>query len=155
MNFRVAMDCYILKGDKVLLIHRKPNLEKFPNFYMGPGGSVEDNETVIDACEREVEEETGLDIENIKLRVVGVHSHPYRNEVWLVFIFIADYHAGTERPSDEGTLEWVDIKDVPRKEKIFPDLKFYWPYIFKKENRIRYGYMLYPQSGLISKHEII
>lgn len=149
------MDCYIKRENKVLLIHRRADLEKFPNFYMGPGGSVEDNETVIDACEREVEEETGLDIENVKLRIVGVHSHPYRNEAWIVFIFIADYNAGVERASHEGELEWVKIAEVPKLENIFPDLKFYWPYVFKKENRIRYGYMLYPQPGLISRHEII
>ena len=80
MNYRVAMDCYIRRGDEVLLIKRKPDLEKFPDFCMGPGGGVEDNETVITACEREVEEETGLDIENVKLRIVGNHSHLYKNE---------------------------------------------------------------------------
>lgn len=148
------MDCYIRKGGEVLLIHRSPDLEKFPSFYMGPGGSVEDNETVISACEREVEEETGLDIENVKLRIVGVHSHPYRDEVWVVFIFIADYKSGGEKASHEGNLEWVKMSEVPNLENIFPDLKYYWSYVFKKEERIRYGYMLYPESGIISRHEI-
>lgn len=155
MTFRVAMDCFILRGDEVLLIHRKPDLEKFPNFYMGPGGSVEDTETVIAACEREVEEETGLDIENIKLRIVGVHNLLYRQEVWLIFIFIADYKAGVERPCHEGDLEWVKIPQVPKIKGLYPDLKFYWPYIFKDESRIRYGYMLYPKADVISNHEII
>jgi 8-oxo-dGTP diphosphatase len=155
MNFCPAIDCYIRRGDKVLLIHRKPDLEKFPGYYMGPGGSVEDNETVLKACEREVEEETGLNIENIKLRIIGVHNHPYRNEVWLVFIFIADYKSGIEKPSHEGELEWVKISEATKLGKIFPDLKYYWPYVFKKENKIRYGYMLYTESGVISKYEVI
>ncbi|MFC1727773.1 NUDIX domain-containing protein [Patescibacteria group bacterium] len=154
MKFKVAMDCYIKKDNEVLLIHRKPDLEKFPDFYMGPGGAVEEDETVIRACEREVEEETGLDIENVKLRIVGTHAHPYRDEVWVVFIFIADYKSGTERASHEGDLEWVKISEVPKLKKIFPDLKYYWPYVFKSENQVRYGYMLYPKSGVISKHEI-
>lgn len=149
------MDCYIKKRNEVLLIHRKLSLKKFPGCYMGPGGSVEDNETVVRACEREVEEETGLDIENIKLRIVGVHNHVYRDEVWLVFIFIADYKSGVEKPSHEGDLEWVKITEVTKLESIFPDLKYYWPYVFKRENRIRYGYMLYTKPGVISKYEII
>jgi 8-oxo-dGTP diphosphatase len=155
MKYRVAMDCYIKRDDEVLLIKRKPDLEKFPDFYMGPGGSVEDNETVITACEREVEEETGLDIENVKLRIIGNHSHPYRDEIWIVFIFTADYKTGKEKPNHEGDLEWVKISEVTKLDKIFPDLKHYWKYVFKNENRIRYGYMLYEKPGEVAKHEII
>lgn len=155
MQYRVAMDCYIKKGDEVLLIKRKPDLEKFPDFYMGPGGSVENNETVVKACEREVEEETGLNIENVKLRIVGTHFHPYRDELWVVFIFTADYIEGTPKASHEGDLEWVKISEVTKLDKIFPDLKYYWEYIFKDEERIRYGYMLYSKPGELSEHQII
>ena len=39
-----------------------------------PGGAVESGETVAEACEREVLEETGLSV-RVK-RLVGVYSHP-------------------------------------------------------------------------------
>jgi len=71
------------------------------------------------------------------------------------FRVAADYKSGFERPSPEGNLEWIKIAEVSKLEDIFPDLKYYWSYIFKKEERIRYGYMLYPKPGIISEHKIL
>ena len=50
----------VLKGDKVLLMHRVKNGDEYYTF---PGGSVEENETIESAVLREILEETTLKVE--------------------------------------------------------------------------------------------
>jgi ADP-ribose pyrophosphatase YjhB (NUDIX family) len=56
-------------GGRVLLQRRSDN-----GFWNLPGGGVELGESVAAACAREVREETGLEVE--VLRLVGVYSDP-------------------------------------------------------------------------------
>lgn len=72
----VTIDAIILneKGE-VLLIKRKN--EPFKGFWALPGGFVEYGEMVENAVLREVKEETGLDVEIIKL--FNVYSDPKRD----------------------------------------------------------------------------
>ena len=57
MNPRVT--AIILRGRQLLLIHR---IKEGRDYFVLPGGSVEDGETLISACMREIAEETGLDV---------------------------------------------------------------------------------------------
>jgi 8-oxo-dGTP pyrophosphatase MutT (NUDIX family) len=54
---------------RILLTRRADNGQ-----WCMPGGAVESGESVAEACEREVYEETGLNV-RVK-RLVGVYSHP-------------------------------------------------------------------------------
>lgn len=71
----LAVDAIILLNGKVVLIKRKN--PPFENCYALPGGFVEKGETAEHALVREAKEETGLDINIIKL--VGVYSEPNRD----------------------------------------------------------------------------
>jgi ADP-ribose pyrophosphatase YjhB (NUDIX family) len=56
----------IIKNKSLLLIHRqKPEKD----YYVLPGGSIEDGETTEQACIREVREETGLEVLRLELLV--------------------------------------------------------------------------------------
>ena len=66
-----------------------------------PGGALEPGERIADALRREVREETGLDVEPIRLS--GVYQNMALGPVALVFL--CRRTGGTERDSDE-TSEW-------------------------------------------------
>jgi len=71
----LTVDALILYDGKLVLIRRlNPPYE---NDFALPGGFVEVGETVEAAAVREAKEETGLDIELIKL--LGVYSEPSRD----------------------------------------------------------------------------
>ena len=73
----LTVDCVVFNVDGVVLIRRR--FEPFKGWYALPGGFVEIGESVELACTREMKEETGLEIDNSVLRLIGVYSDPSRD----------------------------------------------------------------------------
>lgn len=71
----LTVDAIIVYEGKLVLIRRMN--PPYENQFALPGGFVEVGETVEEAAVREAKEETGLDIELIKL--LGVYSEPSRD----------------------------------------------------------------------------
>jgi 8-oxo-dGTP diphosphatase len=75
-----------------------------------PGGQVEEGETLTDALEREILEETGV-VATVK-SLVGLYSN-LRTSPILMADFICEYISGQVRESAESLkVEWVDKQDV-------------------------------------------
>jgi 8-oxo-dGTP diphosphatase len=106
----LTTDCVVFDDrGRVLLIRRK-----FPPFeggYALPGGFVEVGERTEDACRRELSEETGLEVGD--LRLVGVYSDPGRDPrghtcsvVYLARIASAEPKAGDDAAAAEWVADW-------------------------------------------------
>ena len=74
MVIRPGVTAVILGPAGVLLQKREDN-----GLWGLPGGSVEPGESVTEALVREVREETGLDVE--RLRLIGVYSAPEHHQI--------------------------------------------------------------------------
>ncbi|MFO7651864.1 MAG: NUDIX hydrolase [bacterium] len=70
---RIGADCIITVGGRVVLIERRNP----PPGWALPGGFVDEGETVEAAVRREMMEETGLELD--KLKLFGVYSDPRRD----------------------------------------------------------------------------
>ncbi len=79
-----------------------------------PGGHIEAGESIVDSTVREVKEETGLDITNLKLAGVKNWYNPQRNERSIVYLFEARAFSGTltER-GEEGEMAWFPLNAIP------------------------------------------
>lgn len=99
------------QGEKLVLIKRKN--PPYEDMFALPGGFVEIGETVEEAVIREAKEETGLDIEVIRL--LGVYSDPKRDprghtiSIGFIAIGSGDLKAG----DDAADIELFDIDKVP------------------------------------------
>lgn len=104
---------FVQHSGHVLLLRGAPDKAIWPNLLNGVGGHVEADEDVYTAARREISEETGLDIDD--LRLCGIINIPVAQPHTGVMLFVFTAHARTEdvRPSDEGTLEWVPCDHLP------------------------------------------
>lgn len=112
--------CFVLNGDDVLLMKRAPTRRVFPNRYNGVGGHVERDEDVLTSARREVLEETGLTVRDLRLRAVhNIDAGQTSGIMLFVFTAWADDRAFVD--SDEGTLHWVN-RDAVRTLDLVDDL---------------------------------
>lgn len=66
----VVSNVFIRKDGKYLLIKRSNNKKYAPGKIHPFGGKIGDNENPYDGAVREVKEETGVDIKNLKLEAL-------------------------------------------------------------------------------------
>src|SRR5688500_8879911 len=62
--------CFVFHGDEILLMKRGPHKKIFPNQYNGLGGHIERDEDPLTSARREILEESGLDVEELRLYAV-------------------------------------------------------------------------------------
>src|SRR5512136_575503 len=97
---------FITRGDHILLLRGAPSKRIWANRYNGIGGHIERDEDIYCAALREIREETGLDVEG--LRLVGlINVDGDQPTGIMLFVFTAQSRSGAPVPSEEGTLEWI------------------------------------------------
>lgn len=85
---------------------------RFPDgMYSLQAGFVEAGESLEEAVHREIEEETGIRVQN--LRYFGSQSWPFPHS--LMIAFVADYHSGELRldPSELTDGNWYTLSNLP------------------------------------------
>lgn len=92
--------------------------EKIGKNYKGlifPGGHIEKNEPIVDSVIREIYEETGLTISNLKM--CGVKDWIQENGVrYIVFLYKTNVYSGEICSSSEGNVFWMSLEELRDKE---------------------------------------
>jgi len=97
----------VVKENQLLLVNRSDG-----NGYCLPGGIMHWNETIADSLKREVKEETGLEIEILKL--FNNYSGPERDSriSAICMTYIASCLGGELTCSSEGVPMWIPLSEA-------------------------------------------
>lgn len=111
---KLATICYVDNGKEFLLLHRnkKPN-DVHEGKWISVGGKLEVGESPEDCAVREIYEETGLVVKD--MRLAGVITFPdfTPGHDWYTYVFRVTAVEGELRlDCPEGTLEWVPYDQV-------------------------------------------
>ena len=112
---------FLRNGGDVLLLKGAPTKRIWANLFNGVGGHMEQDEDVLAAARREVQEETGLDVPDLKLRaVVNIDGGDSQTGI-MMFVFTGWSQTREIVESHEGGLHWVaaeGLADLPLVEDL-------------------------------------
>lgn len=129
--FEVVITAIIQKDGKYLITRRSPSKKRFPGMWTVPGGHLEpadfmsypkDTEhywyNVLEkALAREIEEEVGLKIENVRY-VTSLATEHKDGAASIVISCLGDYVSGTVKLADgeNDKAEWVTAEEAKKYE---------------------------------------
>lgn len=146
-NIVVTLECFVKKGNTYLLLHRNPQKRIMPGIWMAPGGHREFNEGVFECARREVWEETGLKIKNLRIKATG---NAYVKDIDQEFFFhmvTADFAGGTLKTNEEdGEFKWLTKKAIMKLDKLLPELKHILPHILSNKKTVL-SYTAFYETG--------
>jgi len=104
---------FILKGGKFLVLKRQKKEILGPGAWSVPGGKSEIGKNCYENLKREVWEETGLEIKNLKFLL---HEAWRRESDWVMgFFWLAEYKSGQVKLNHEHTdYKWVSQKEITK-----------------------------------------
>jgi len=106
-----ACDALLIESGRILLIKR--GNEPFKGQWALPGGRLEDNETAEECLVREMEEETGLRVEPVKL--IGIYSDLGRDPRGMISAaYLVKRTGGIQKAgTDAAEAGWFEIAKLP------------------------------------------
>src|SRR5262245_60745296 len=120
--------CFITNGDDVLLLKRAAHKRAFHGRYNGVGGHLERDEDPYAVAIREIREETGLSVNQVRLKGI-THVNPGGDTGILLFVFTGVSESRSVSPGDEGNLEWIPLATV-NNYPLVEDLPILLPRLF-------------------------
>jgi 8-oxo-dGTP diphosphatase len=120
----ICANIFIRKDDQYLVLRRSPAKKYAPNVIHPFGGKVDPGENPFEAAVREVKEETGVNVKNMRLEAVIQEIEPHLGEPynWLIFHFSADYNDGELISTEEGEMVWLNADEIKAAE-LFPSVR--------------------------------
>ena len=127
---------FVTNEDRVLLLRRAAHKRLWAGLLNAPGGHVERGEDPYAAAQREVHEETGVQVESLRLRGIIVAETGLAGSGILVFVFQGDTAAAELKAGPEGEPSWAArhelvgddlVPDLPQLcELVFDQAEFFY-----------------------------
>ena len=157
---KLATLCYIQREEEILFLHRNKDSKDFQyNKYVALGGKIKEGESPEQCVKREVEEESGLILQNPTLKGILTFNNSGRTfnmggsqPNWYVFPYLAKEFSGELHDSSEGDLIWVARSKIDSLNMWEGD-RLFFPWIVEKSGYFSANFV-YEHEKLISHEEV-
>lgn len=123
MRTNVSVRGIIIRDGKILLIHRFKNGAEY---WVVPGGGVEEGEALEEALRREMKEETGREINSFELlktcEEAGREQNLFRCELEEGELILGGPEANDNSEENKYILTWVPIDEAKKLETVYPTI---------------------------------
>lgn len=129
MQSRVVVAAVIKKKKSFLFGRKKKDIGPYPNTWHLLGGGVEEGENFENAITREILEEAGIEIANLKKIGSSQDEEPNKHGElthYIFHIFSCDYKSGELKPGDDIVeLKWFSQSELKTIPLTRPSIKFF------------------------------
>lgn len=154
----ICSNVFIRKDGKYLLMKKAANKKYASNKIHPFGGKIEKNENPYEGAVREIKEEVGIDIKNLKLEAVILEKTDEKDLPvnWLIFHFSADYDKGEVNVNEEGEAVYLSEDEIKNAD-LFPSVKTIINHILNSKDGTVFTTNSYHgfESGLIEESKNI
>ena len=113
ITLNLSATVIVRRDDKVLLIKR--NIKPFKNYWALIGGAKEDNETFEDCAKRELKEEVGLEVEDLRYLTEITVNNKLGLQLSKVFMCVLQNGEIHIDPSEVSEARWFELLELPTK----------------------------------------
>jgi len=106
---RLVTLAFVRSGTDVLLLRHPDASDRFRGLWNGVGGHVEPGEGIRAAARRELREETGLDVEGLRLCGV-IHESGLLGHAHVLFVFVGEAPGRELQPRQGLEVAWQPIE---------------------------------------------
>lgn len=133
----VTQECFVENNGKYLMLKRGPHKRIMPNVWMGPGGHREFCEGLLDCAKREIVEETGLLIKDIRIRATGVAYMKDLDQELYLHLVVASYSGGeVKQDPEDGELVWLTPEEIYKADNLLAELREVLPHVFSNDPKV-------------------
>lgn len=114
-NITIVQKCIVKNNGKVLILRRSMDSRRHPGMWDFAGGKLEYGEDLIQSLKREIKEETGLDVHDIKILCIFSEMDDDGFRIRIGYYCNAD--SDSVALSEEHTeLKWISADELSRME---------------------------------------
>ena len=114
-----AVVAIIQKGDTFLFVKRSDYIDTVAGYWCPVSGRVEENETQIEALEREVMAEVGLSVKALeKICEIPSHNNQFTLHFWTIEIISGEASITSNEATD---FRWVTLEQMKQLAPVFEE----------------------------------
>ena len=114
-----AVVAIIQKADTFLFVQRSDYISTATGYWCPVSGRIEENETQIEAIQREVKEEVGLRVKAIKkIGEIPSHDNQFKLHFWTTEIISGEASITSHEATE---LKWVTLEQMKQLQPVFQE----------------------------------